>query len=65
MGNWIKVNSIKEVPLGNWLVKIKREEPGNSIHVAEIGDTMSLVGQHFYWDMPEVYEYYSIPVNDI
>ena len=66
MSKWIKVESAKDLPLGNWLVKTdeKRGKEVN-IQVAEIRPNMRLVGQYFHFDMPNVNEYYSTPVNEI
>lgn len=58
---WIRVNGIKEVPEGSWLVELEREYGFGFIHSAEVGGTFSIIGGHFAFDCPTVIAYMPLP----
>jgi hypothetical protein len=61
MNKWIKVNGVKEMPIGNWLVKLEREWVGLDMVVAHIHPNISTVGGNFSFDMPKVIAYHELP----
>lgn len=58
---WVKVKSNKEVPVGTWLVKLTNK----SFHVAVIDPAISIIGNHFDFDMKPIESYYNIEVDSI
>lgn len=61
---WISVED-KPIPeSGNYLVYVVSSETRvgrNRIHVAEMGKNISVVGQHFDFDMPDVSHWALLP----
>lgn len=63
MSKWIPVQSYKDVPEGNWLVKI--EDDRNPFHVANIHPNITTIGGCFYFDKKRVISYFDTPVEEI
>jgi len=61
MSEWIKVESIKEVPEGQWLVKVDGTTLGLNMHTASIHKNLSMVGGLFHFDQPNVIAYMPLP----
>tara|TARA_R110002020_G_scaffold96724_4_gene231299 strand:- start:45 stop:233 length:189 start_codon:yes stop_codon:yes gene_type:complete len=61
MSGWIEVEGINEVPVGTWLVEVDAKKTRNPFHVAVIRTNVSIVGQHFAFDMPNILRYCEIP----
>ena len=59
--DWISVDGIKNVPIGEWLVYIPTEERKSKMQVAVVRENVRLIGNHFHFDMREVTHYTSLP----
>ena len=60
--DWIPLDDWKDLPIGTWLVKVKKDR--KPYHVAHVNETSSgskllIVGNYFSWDMGEPIAYAS------
>lgn len=61
MSEWIKVDGYKNLPEGNWLVRLEESILGSKIHVANTHQNCTFIGGSLAFDMPKVVEYRPLP----
>lgn len=58
---WIDVDGYKNLPNGEWLVRLDEEYFDTFVHVCMKRENCCFIGGHFAFDMANVVEYRSIP----
>jgi hypothetical protein len=59
--NWTKVESWRDLPTGNWLVKVDKASHGLMYHTASIRPNVAVIGGLFSYDQHRVVAYAPIP----
>jgi hypothetical protein len=63
--NWITVDGVKDIPVGDWLVYMPRLS-GNKVQAASVHKNVTAIGNCLSFDMPKVTMYRPVPdINQI
>jgi hypothetical protein len=61
MSKFKRVDGIENMPVGKWIVQLERPGSKNDLHVAEVHENVSIIGNYFHFDMPKVIGYAELP----